>query len=89
MLDSVKQALRITTDYFDDEIEDLINAAIDDMRLCGIHVEPEIPLCKRAIITYAKWLFGEGDPKMEPIYKEMKAQLKTSSAFGGAYGQKQ
>lgn len=86
MLNRVKTALRISTTAFDNEINDLIAAAIDDMTLAGVEVEPEIPLCRQAIIAYAKWHFGEGNDRFEPIYKEMKKQLITSSAFGGAYG---
>ena len=41
MLDKVKLALRISGSAFDEEVTDLINAAIADLRLVGISV-PEV-----------------------------------------------
>ncbi len=38
MLDKVKLALRISGSAFDEEVTDLINAAIADLRLVGISV---------------------------------------------------
>jgi len=41
MLDKVKLALRLSGTALDDEVSDLINAAIADLRLVGINVPAE------------------------------------------------
>ena len=41
MLDKVKLALRLSGTALDDEVSDLINAAIADLRLVGINIPAE------------------------------------------------
>ena len=43
MLDKVKNALRVKTAAFDDEIQDLIDACKADLRLVGVNVPADTP----------------------------------------------
>lgn len=84
MLDKVKLALRITTDAFDDELNDLIKAAKADLGIAGVVVPPSIdPIVTRAIITYCKMSFGlpEDYDKLKRSYDEQKAQLSNATGY--------
>ena len=84
MLESVKLALRITTDAFDDEITDLIDAALADLGIAGItNLDEADALIKRAVITYCRVNFGEPDDydRMKASYDEQKAQLQTATGY--------
>ena len=51
MLEKVKLALRITTDAFDSELTDMIEAAYLDLGLAGVTpVMPEDPLIIRGLL---------------------------------------
>lgn len=86
MLEKVKLALRITTDAFDEEIEDLISAAVADLEQGGVLV-PDTPeddgLVRMAIITFVRMRFGEPSDydRLEKAYWEQKAQLKTTTDY--------
>lgn len=86
MLDKVKLALRITTDAFDSEINDLITAACADLGVVGVDVESTTvdPLLIRAIITYCRLNFGspEDYDRLKASYAEQKAQLITCTGYG-------
>lgn len=85
MLDKVKKALRISKATFDDEVTDLIDAAIADLRLVGINVpenvgssgSPDDPLFVRAIILYCKANFGyiDGAERYRAAYDYLKCAL--------------
>jgi hypothetical protein len=84
MLDKVKLALRITTDAFDDELADLINAARLDLGIAGVVVPEEIDaLVGRAIITYCRVHFGSPEEydRLKAAYDEQKAQLMTATGY--------
>lgn len=88
MMSAVKLALRLTTDAFDTEISDLIDAAYDDLRLCGIIIESaseEDPLVKRAVVTYCRAHFGQPEDgfydRLKKAYDEQKAQLQGSQVW--------
>ena len=84
MLNKVKLALRITTDAFDDELNDLIAAAQLDLGIAGVVIPAEIDsIVTRAIITYCKLHFGEpGDyDRLKLSYDEQKAQLSMASGY--------
>lgn len=84
MLNKVKLALRITTDAFDSELNDLIDAAQLDLGIAGVVIPAEIDsIVTRAIITYCKLHFGEpGDyDRLKLSYDEQKAQLSMASGY--------
>ena len=84
LLAKVKTALRIVTEDFDDELTDLINAALKDMNLAGVS-ETELTdvLIIRAVITYCKMNFGEPDQyeRLKKSYDEQKAQLGMATGY--------
>lgn len=83
-LKAAKLALRITTDAFDSELVDLIDAAKADMGIAGVTNDTESdPLVRRAIITYCKMHFGEPDEydRLKASYDEQKGQLGTATGY--------
>lgn len=84
LLAKVKTALRIVTEDFDDELTDLISAALKDMNLAGVS-ETELTdvLIIRAVITYCKMNFGEPDQyeRLKKSYDEQKAQLGMATGY--------
>ena len=84
LLDKVKMALRITTEAYDSEITDLIEAAKLDLGIAGVEIPDEIDaLVTRAIITYAKMSFGlpEDYDRLKRSYDEQKAQLSNATGY--------
>lgn len=89
MLEKVKNALRITTEAFDDELQGLIDAGAMDLRIAGIDgADPTTgdPLIVRAIITYCKAHFGQAEDgeydRLKASYDEQKAQLQVATGYG-------
>lgn len=94
MLAKVKLALRITTNAFDSELNDLIAAAQLDLGVAGVIVPAELDvLVSQAIITYVKLHFGQPDEydRLKASYDEQKAQLVTCTGYtnwlGADHGQ--
>lgn len=86
MLNKVRMALRITTEAFDDELTDLINAGLADLGIAGANGENVVltdPLTIRAIITYCKMNFGEPDEydRLKRSYDEQKAQMSMATGW--------
>ena len=86
MLEKVKLALRISTDAFDGEINDLIAAARLDLGAAGVIIPSDDALIVRAITTYCKLHFGELDrvemyDRLQASYNEQKAQLSMSTGY--------
>ena len=83
LLPEVKTALRIKTIAFDDEITNLIEAALLDLGVAGVVWPKDTidPLVKRAVITYCRVHFGTPDDydRMKRSYDEQKAQLATNT----------
>ena len=85
-LDTVKMALRITTDVFDDELELLISAGAKDLGIAGVDMDSLTdadPLVARALITYCKANFGLPDDydRLKASYDEQKAQLSNATGY--------
>ena len=84
MLESVKLALRISTNAFDDEISDLISAALLDLGVAGVIMPEEMDaIVKLAVITYCRLHFGQPDDydRLKRSYDEQKAQLATCTGY--------
>lgn len=84
MLEAVKLALRITTDAFDSELNDLIGAALIDLKQAGVsNVDTTDPMIKRAVITFCKLNFGQPDDydRLKKAYDEQKAQLGMATGY--------
>lgn len=88
MLEKVKLALRITTNAYDSELTDLIEAAKIDLGIAGVIVpittDSNIDaIIQRAIVTYCKLNFGEPDEynRLKSSYDEQKAQLSMATGY--------
>lgn len=84
MLSKVKLALRITTNAYDDELNDLIEAAKLDLGIAGVIIPSELDaIVSLAIITYCKCHFGEPDEydRLKASYDEQKAQLSMCTGY--------
>ena len=91
MLDRVKLALLISSNDFDDEIEDLIGAAVLDLNIAGVDSvvgdNPTDKLIIRAICSYCGYQFelmhGTLDraDAFKRSYDEQKAQLGMATNY--------
>ena len=81
---AAKTAARITTDVFNTQISDLLDAAMLDMGVAGVEVPETIdPLVQQAAITYFLMHFGQPDEydRLKRSYDEQKAQLVTCTGY--------
>lgn len=94
MLDKVKNALRVKTAAFDDEIQDLIDACKADLRLVGVNVPEDTPaegkeaaagdpLITRAIVLYSKGKlrYSEDSEKYRAAYDYLKCSLSLAGDY--------
>lgn len=91
MLEKVKLALRIVTNAFDSELNDLIEAAKVDLGIAGIVLPVSTDtqtdvIIERAIVTYCKLNFGELDKvemydRLKASYDEQKSQLSMATGY--------
>lgn len=84
IMELVKMALRISTDAFDGELEELIQAALLDLGIAGV-VRDDLtdPLVRRAVVTYCRMHFGEPDEyeRLKASYDEQKAQMSMATGY--------
>jgi len=86
MLEKIRKALRITNEYFDDELNDLIDAALADMELSGIKANTmtDDKLISRAVTLYSKAQFGlenKESEKYQESYESLKRHLALSEEY--------
>ena len=84
MLESVKRTLGITIDAYDDELEELIEAAQADLGIAGIIIDEDTPaLIRQAVKTYCRLHFKSPADydRLKAAYDEQKAQLMTATGF--------
>lgn len=86
LLATVKQAMRISTNAYDDGITQLINAAIKDIGVVGVNFESTTTdnLLIQAVITYCRLNFGTPSDydRLKASYDEQKAQLISCTGYG-------
>lgn len=82
LLEKVKLALRVVTDDFDEEISDLISAAVSDLQAAGVVIKMD-SFVMMAIKTYCKCHFGnpENYDRLKSSYDEQKAQLSMRTGY--------
>lgn len=83
-LATVKMALRVTTDAFDNEINGLIDAALLDLGIAGVtNDDVSDALILRAVVTYCRLNFGQPDDydRLKRSYDEQKAQLGMATGY--------
>lgn len=86
MLNKVKLALRLKTDAFDAELNDMIAAAYLDLGIAGVsNVAATDALIIRAVVTYCKMYFGQPSDgefdRLKKAYDEQKAQLGMATGY--------
>lgn len=92
MLQKIKDALQITTNDFDSELTDSLNASIIDLHLSGVDADSidlttTDALVIRAMVTYCCFQFERmhGDTKradsLKVAYDEQKAMLGMSTGY--------
>ena len=87
MLESIKKSLRISGAIFDTEIQELMNAALADMKLSGISCQNvQDPLIRRAVTIYCKANFGL-DNKDSEKYQKSYDMLKNHLCLAGDYNE--
>lgn len=92
LLNKAKMACRVTTVTFNDELTDLIRAALADLGITDIDSAKLTdtdtdPLIERAVLTYCKMNFGYATltadqyTRLKKSYDEQKSQLLMSSEY--------
>ena len=85
-LETVKLAMRIKTDAFDDELSELIQAAYIDLGIADVVTATAAqhdPIISLAVKLFCRMHFGQVDDfdRLKRAYDELKAQLSMSSAY--------
>ena len=87
MLSKVKLALRVSTNAFDGEIENLINACKKELELSGIassNISESDEMIIQAVIMYCKANFGFDNAEAERYqnsYNSIKTFLVTNNSY--------
>lgn len=84
MLEAVKKSIPLTTDYYDDELTALIQAALADLHLMGVtEADQTDPLILQAVKTYVKLNFKRPDnyEQLLRAYEALKGTLMTSTGY--------
>jgi len=85
MLQKIKDALRVSGEALDEEIQDLIDAAKADLQLSGIVKDENDPLITRAITIYCKAHFGYEEPAQAELFMRSYNALKAHLALSKEY----
>ena len=80
LIDDVRVSLRVVSDATDVEIQMWIDAAIADMRRCGVRDElldgdPMAPLVKSAVTCFVKGQYGYDNDEAERFMESYKMML--------------
>lgn len=88
LLEDIKSALRIEESESNLEVMDLIESAIEDLKLSGVNPHKVIetdPLIKRAITLYCKAHYGYEEINMADRFAEIYLSLKNHLVLSGDY----
>ena len=84
LTEKCRQALRVVTTAYDNEIDFYIDSAKLDLKVAGVVVgdNPDA-LVEKAIMTYARMNFGSpaNYDELEQSYKEQKATLMNATGY--------
>jgi hypothetical protein len=83
LIDTCKMAMRVTTDAYDTEIQEYIDAAKLDLGIAGVEAAVPDSLVNKAIMTYVRMSFGAPSnyDKLKKAYDEQKAQLMNATGY--------
>lgn len=84
LLDECKELLRTKSSSYDNEISDLIEACIVDLKISGIKAYIEDPIIRRVIKIYVKANFGIENKDFERLMKSYDL-LKIHLGLSGDY----
>lgn len=85
MLDKVREALRITHNKLDDELQDVISACKTDLKIAGItKLDDDDPLIQQAVKTYCKAEYEQDVNKANRLTQAY-VSLKISMSLCGDY----
>ncbi|MED3972254.1 DNA-packaging protein [Priestia megaterium] len=85
MIEKVRKTLRISHTALDDDIQDLIDAALMELQLSGVKkLDEDDPLIIRAVKVYCKAEFGFDNPDAERFRESFEA-LRTHLSLAGDY----
>ncbi|WP_228307288.1 head-tail connector protein [Priestia sp. J2] len=85
MIEKVRKSLRISHTALDEDIQDLIDAALMELQLSGIKkLDESDPLIIRAVTVYCKAEFGFDNPDADRFRASFES-LRTHLALAGDY----
>lgn len=83
LLGMCKTSMRVTTDAYDSEITEYIEAAVLDLGIAGVAYDAIDNLVAKAVMTYVRMSFGNPPnyDKLKASYDEQKAQLQNATGY--------
>lgn len=83
MLEAVKKALCLTTEIYDEELLDLIDAAKLDLKIAGVEADERDPLVMQAVKTYCRLHFKSPDDydRLLASYESQKGQMQIATGY--------
>lgn len=84
LIDNCKTAMRVTTNAYDTEIQEYIDAARLDLGIAGVEIpQTADALVNKAIMTYVRMSFGNPPnyKELKAAYDEQKAQLMNATGY--------
>lgn len=86
LLEAVKSSLRITGADFDEDLTELIEAGLADMKMRGVDkTDVSAPLTRQAIKLYCRAGFANGDVKERDLYMDRYLDLAAAMALCDLY----
>lgn len=83
MLENIKQALRISHNDLDSELQIHINACLLDLERVGVEKDFKTPLIQSAVELYCKWIYdfsGKGELFLKH-YEKLRDSLSLSEEY--------
>lgn len=84
LIDKCRMALRVTTNAYDSEIQEYMDAAKKDLKLCGVVIpEGDDALINKAIMTFVRMSFGSpaDHDRLKDAYEKQKASLMNATGY--------
>lgn len=84
LINAAKLAARVTTNVYDPQFNQLLDAAMLDMGVAGVEIPETLDeLVETAAITYVLMHFGQPEEydRLKASYDEQKAQLVTCTGY--------
>lgn len=82
LLEKVRKAVRVTNEYYDDELLLLINSTLVDLQTSGININKDKELIELAVVMNVKALFSYDNKDNQyqlDVYNNIKTKLNLIS----------